>query len=67
MGVADDGPEAVLGPYRERCATIGRRVKLDTATGIVEGTAVGIAPSGGLMVDSDGRSVELLAGDAHHR
>jgi BirA family biotin operon repressor/biotin-[acetyl-CoA-carboxylase] ligase len=60
------GPAAVLDPYRQRCATIGRSVRFETPTEVIEGVAIGVADSGGLVVARDGARVTLTAGDAHH-
>jgi BirA family biotin operon repressor/biotin-[acetyl-CoA-carboxylase] ligase len=46
-----DGAE-VVARYREVCDTIGRRVRATTVSGVVvEGTATGISPTGGMVVD----------------
>ncbi|MEO5678720.1 MAG: biotin--[acetyl-CoA-carboxylase] ligase [Acidimicrobiales bacterium] len=41
----------VLDDYRDRCGTLGRRVRVELADGAFEGTAAGITPSGELIVD----------------
>ncbi len=61
------GAEAVLAAYRPRCATIGRSVRFETPTEIVEGTAAAVADDGALVIDTDAGSVTVQAGDAHHR
>ncbi len=63
-----DAGDAVglLDDYRTVCATLGRSVRLDTPGGELTGTAVAIDPSGGLVVESDGVTHVVLAGDAHH-
>lgn len=67
LGVLEgQGPEAVLGPYRARCVTLGRPVRFQTPTEVVEGIASHVAPSGALVVERDGVPIELTAGDAHH-
>lgn len=59
-------PSDVLDAYRGRCVTLGRRVRMQTATGEVEGMAVAVADSGALVLDTGPELVELTAGDAHH-
>ncbi len=59
-------PTDVLDAYRGRCVTLGRRVRMQTATGEVEGMAVAVADSGALVLDTGPTLVELTAGDAHH-
>lgn len=60
-------PATVIGPYRDRCSTLGRSVRFETAAGVVNGTAVDIDPSGALeVVDSAGYRHHLRSGDAHH-
>jgi BirA family biotin operon repressor/biotin-[acetyl-CoA-carboxylase] ligase len=59
-------PTDVLDHYRRRCVTLGRRVRMQTAAGVIEGFASGITGSGGLVLDTGDGSVEVTAGDAHH-
>jgi BirA family transcriptional regulator, biotin operon repressor / biotin---[acetyl-CoA-carboxylase] ligase len=61
-------PGAVLAAYRERLATVGRRVRADRiGADPVVGTAVDLTPTGGLVVQTTGGArVEVLAGDVHH-
>ncbi|QUO46533.1 biotin--[acetyl-CoA-carboxylase] ligase [Halorubrum ruber] len=64
-----DSPEAldgVLPAWRERASTLGRRVRVDTADGIVEGTAVDVAEPGALVVDTDEGRQRVHAGDCEH-
>jgi len=45
--------ETVLAAYRERCATLGRRVRARTTAGdVIEGTATDIDSVGGLVTDA---------------
>ena len=63
------GPERLREAHLGRSATVGRRVRAETPTGPVEGTAVGITVDGFLLVQLDGRQdhpVPLAAGDVTH-
>jgi BirA family biotin operon repressor/biotin-[acetyl-CoA-carboxylase] ligase len=57
-----DQPGDVLARYRPRCATVGRRVRVELPGGSVEGTAEAVDDDGRLVVD--GRPV--AAGDVVH-
>ncbi|MDQ4091431.1 MAG: biotin--[acetyl-CoA-carboxylase] ligase, partial [Actinomycetota bacterium] len=57
-----DAPDDVLGPYRRRCTTLGRRVRVQLPTGTLEGVATDVEDDGRLVVD--GRSI--AAGDVVH-
>lgn len=57
----------VMDAYRARCATIGRRVDLDTPSGPLVGTVQTVTDTGALRVETDAGPVDVLAGDAHHR
>jgi len=55
--------------YRTRCATIGRRVRVQVGGGgaIVVGVATGIAADGALLVAAqDATTTAVHAGDVHH-
>ena len=67
LGRLESGQRAaVLAAYRSVCLTIGRSVRFETPTGVVEGRATEVDDDGALVVtSSDGRWV-LTAGDAHH-
>lgn len=60
------GAEAILGPYRRRCCTLGRQVRFETPNRLVEGRATAIADNGALVVETGTGPVALTAGDAHH-
>jgi len=65
---ADGDPESWLrGTYVERCATLGRAVRVELAGGrILHGDAVGVDTDGRLLV-ADGDTVEAVgAGDVVH-
>jgi len=57
-----EGSTDVLAGYRARCATIGRRVRVELPTTTVEGVADGVDAEGRLVVD--GRAI--TAGDVVH-
>ena len=57
-----DVPGDVLSRYRERCTTLGRRVRVDLPDGPFEGVATGVDEGGRLVVD--GRPI--TAGDVIH-
>jgi BirA family biotin operon repressor/biotin-[acetyl-CoA-carboxylase] ligase len=59
---AVDTPGDVLARYRERCATLGRRVRVELPGGSVEGLAEDVDDEGRLVVD--GRPI--TAGDVVH-
>ncbi|VTT86079.1 Biotin--protein ligase, / Biotin operon repressor [Halorubrum sp. DM2] len=62
-------PEAldrILPAWRERASTLGRRVRVDTADGSVEGTAVDVAEPGALVVETDEGRRRVHAGDCEH-
>jgi len=59
--------EAVLADYRVRLSTLGRRVRVETATDALMGTAVDVGDAGELLVDrDDGGRVAVHAGDVVH-
>ncbi len=59
-------PEAVLPAWRERAVTLGRRVRVETTTDEVIGTAVDVEPPGALVVETDDGQVAVHAGDCEH-
>ena len=59
-------PESVLDAWRERSATLGRRVRVDTADGPVVGEAVDVTFPGALVVETDDGRVRVHAGDCEH-
>ena len=66
---AAGGPERLREAHLGRSATVGRRVRADTPTGPVEGTAVDIRVDGSLLVRPDGPTdapVLVTAGDVTH-
>jgi BirA family biotin operon repressor/biotin-[acetyl-CoA-carboxylase] ligase len=52
--------------WRERAATVGQRVRVETQNGDVVGDAVGVTEHGALVVETgDGEQV-VHAGDCQH-
>jgi BirA family biotin operon repressor/biotin-[acetyl-CoA-carboxylase] ligase len=64
--VAGDGA-SLRAAWRERSATLGRRVRVDLGTQEVEGTAVDVTEDGRLVVDSvSGERRTFTVGDVTH-
>jgi BirA family biotin operon repressor/biotin-[acetyl-CoA-carboxylase] ligase len=59
-------PEAVLPAWREHALTLGRRVRIETPGGVVEGTAVDVEPPGSLVVETATGRQTVTAGDCEH-
>jgi BirA family biotin operon repressor/biotin-[acetyl-CoA-carboxylase] ligase len=62
----DTDPTRLLGAYRERCRTLGRRVRVETPAGEVHGEAVDVGPDGALVLATDDGEVRVTAGDVVH-
>ncbi|MFC7202334.1 biotin--[acetyl-CoA-carboxylase] ligase [Haloferax namakaokahaiae] len=58
--------ESVLPAWRERADTLGQRVRVHTATGVVEGVAVDVERPGTLVVETDDGKTRVHAGDCEH-
>jgi BirA family transcriptional regulator, biotin operon repressor / biotin---[acetyl-CoA-carboxylase] ligase len=60
--------DAALSRIRSVCATIGRTVRVEQHTGVLVGSAVGIAADGSLLVQERGagEAVSVHAGDVVH-
>src|SRR5687768_12592141 len=59
--------ESLLDAWRERSATLGRRVRIDLGTDDVEGTAIDVTEEGHLVVKTlDGDRRTLAVGDVTH-
>lgn len=59
--------EGILARYRERCTTLGRRVRVSSVGGgEIDGTATAISPDGGLVVVSGGREQLIAFGEVEH-
>jgi BirA family biotin operon repressor/biotin-[acetyl-CoA-carboxylase] ligase len=62
-----DDPVAFLPAYRDRCATLGRPVRVEQPGGATrEGVAVAITDGGALVVAGDDGVAELHAGGVQH-
>jgi BirA family biotin operon repressor/biotin-[acetyl-CoA-carboxylase] ligase len=62
-----DGIDRVVRDYRERLATLGRRVRVELEGGVLEGMATEIDADGRLVVTpDDGATVVIAAGDVVH-
>ncbi|MCG1003675.1 MULTISPECIES: biotin--[acetyl-CoA-carboxylase] ligase [Halobacterium] len=59
-------PEAILDAWRERAATLGERVRVETADGDIVGDAVDVTEHGALVVDTDDGQRVVHAGDCQH-
>jgi BirA family biotin operon repressor/biotin-[acetyl-CoA-carboxylase] ligase len=61
-----EGRRRLTSEYRERCATLGRRVRVSTSTTTITGVATGVTDEGHLVVDVGGTSTTVAAGDVVH-
>lgn len=62
-----EGAASILEPWRERCVTLGRRVRVDLGADDLEGRAVAIDDSGHLVVETLAGDRRVLAvGDVVH-
>jgi BirA family biotin operon repressor/biotin-[acetyl-CoA-carboxylase] ligase len=52
--------------FRNRCTTIGTPVRIELADSAFEGTAVDVTAEGHLVVDADGTTRTVVAGDVVH-
>jgi BirA family biotin operon repressor/biotin-[acetyl-CoA-carboxylase] ligase len=52
-----------LARYRAACVTLGREVTVDTASGVVEGTAVDLDGTGSLVLETETGRIALSAGE----
>ncbi|MFB6183755.1 MAG: biotin--[acetyl-CoA-carboxylase] ligase [Haloarculaceae archaeon] len=59
-------PHGVVDRWREYASTLGRRVRVETPGGTVEGDAVDVRFPGTLLVETDDGTVEVTAGDCEH-
>jgi BirA family biotin operon repressor/biotin-[acetyl-CoA-carboxylase] ligase len=65
--LVSDGPDGVLAAWRERSATLGRRVRVALGAEEVEGTATDVTADGHLVVETDAGDRRTLAvGDVVH-
>ena len=58
--------ETLADRYRGALATLGRRVRVEQPSGIVEGVAVDVMPDGHLVVATSAGSISVSAGDVMH-
>lgn len=58
--------DELLAGYTTSCATIGSRIRAELPDGTIFGTATGVTGTGALVVEADGRSHVLTAGDVVH-
>jgi len=58
--------DAVLPAWRERADTLGRRVRVHTASGVIEGDAIDVEHPGTLVVRTDEGETRVHAGDCEH-
>ncbi|MFB6136588.1 MAG: biotin--[acetyl-CoA-carboxylase] ligase [Halobacteriaceae archaeon] len=61
-----DAPDEVVAAWREYADTLGRRVRVETGGGTVEGEAVDVASDGALVVDTGEERVTVHSGDCEH-
>lgn len=61
-----DEPESIVPAWKRHAITIGQRVRVETPTATVEGTAVDVEPPGHLRVDTGDGVVTVHAGDCEH-
>ena len=58
--------EPILVEYRSFCSTIGREVRIEQDTEVIEGTAVDVDESGSLVVETSDGEVSVALGDVFH-
>lgn len=57
----------LLAAYRDVCGTVGREVRVEMASGVVNGTATDVDDTGQLLLDVPGEGVRVVsAGDVVH-
>jgi len=61
-----DRMDRILPAWRERASTLGRRVRVDTPSGPVTGTAVDVEQPGALAIETDDGVRRIHAGDCEH-
>jgi BirA family biotin operon repressor/biotin-[acetyl-CoA-carboxylase] ligase len=61
-----DRSDRILSAWRERASTLGRRVRVETPSGPVTGTAVDVESPGALVIDTDEGTRRVHAGDCEH-
>jgi len=64
---AIDNPEKLLKDYKEKLDTIGKRVRALLVTGdVIKGIAVDVTEAGALVIYTDGKLVEVIAGEVEY-
>jgi BirA family biotin operon repressor/biotin-[acetyl-CoA-carboxylase] ligase len=67
LAAYDRLPADITARYRQELATLGRRVRVELATGSLEGTATDVEPDGRLIVlDGCGITHRVDVGDVVH-
>lgn len=61
-----EGRSDLVDLYRRRCGTLGRRVRVERADGVIAGEAVALAGGGRLVVEAKGEQHEVDVGDVIH-
>jgi BirA family biotin operon repressor/biotin-[acetyl-CoA-carboxylase] ligase len=59
-------PDGIVEAWRERAATLGREVRVETGTGEVVGEAIDVTDAGALVVRTEGGERTVHAGDCEH-
>lgn len=59
-------PASIVPAWRDYALTLGRRVRVETPGGVVEGEAVDVTAFGALIVRTDDGEVTVHAGDCEH-
>ena len=62
----EQDPDTLRDDYRAALGTIGRQVRVETPSAVLEGVAVDVRPGGELVVDTGGTRHEIGVGDVIH-
>lgn len=57
---------SILSAWRDRCATLGQAVRVQTTQRVIEGQAVDVTEDGALLVQAGADTEVILAGDVEH-
>jgi len=66
LGQWEQDPDTLRDDYRAALGTIGRQVRVETPSAVLEGVAVDVRPGGELVVDTGGTRHEIGVGDVIH-